>query len=284
MSAWVDGDPDGGAEIARRAREMALRCGDAQDSGHCARRARARSSCGRDPDAGRDADARGNRRGGVDRLHRATGPRAQQPRRVRRSLLRITRSRTPTSRRRSSSAPRTTRICGTSTPWPTPRATPWTGAAGRRRPISPSVSCRTHASHPGRTTRRSSCSRSCVHGAAIRGRTLRSTRQRRVGVPAEDLDVHLDLASGAGRGRLARAARRTIVDAGDRACCLRRASGRGVAAGCARLSFWRRLAGLEVEAELDADRRRMRSRSPAGGRTRPPSGSAAPSRTRLRWR
>ena len=40
MSAWIDGDPAGGAELARRAREMALRCGDAADGGHCARRAR----------------------------------------------------------------------------------------------------------------------------------------------------------------------------------------------------------------------------------------------------
>ena len=72
----------------------------------------------------------------------------------------------------------------------------------------------------------------------------------RVGVPAEDLGAQLDLASA--RAEVAWLEQRAgDLDAATEGV-LRALSGRGVAAGCARISFWRLLAGLEVEAELDA--------------------------------
>ena len=276
------GDP------ARRRRARPAGAGDGaplrrrQDGGHRARRARDDRAPAR-PRSGPRADAGGDRRGGVDRLHRATGARAQQPRRVRACSLRITRSRRPTSRRRSSSAPRTTRTSGGSTPWRTPRATLSTGAAGPRRPTSPTACCRTHASRRGRTTRRSSCSRSFGPAAAIRGRSAALDEAAAVGVPARRRRRPRRPRRGA-RPRSPGSSSAPPKSTRRPTAPLAAALERGDADGGHAPPLLAPARGPRGDADSRRTGRACALPRAASGQRPPPSGRARASRTRQRWR
>ena len=241
---WVDGDAETALELAWQAREMALRTGD--------RRTAVNSlvtigsiQLPRNPVLGRElleqAMAEGREAGYSEQVARALNNLgAPDPTRC---------SPTSTSRRRSSTASRRARTSGASTSSRSRRETLSTAGGGPRPPTSRSVSFLTRGSPHGRITRPTSCSRSYGPGVATRARTLPSTRQPAVGVPADDLGAHLDLA--AARAEVAWLEQRTdgVEAATERA--LASARGRGVADGTARTSFWRLLAGLPVDPELD---------------------------------
>ena len=102
-----------------------------------------------------------------------------------------------------------------------------------------------------------------------------------VGVPPDDVDVHLDLA--AARAEVAWLEQRP-ADV-DEATAVAARGGPGARRRRRRphaLLFWRRLAGLEATAGQPLTGR-ARSRWPAIGMRRPPSGRAPASRTRQRW-
>jgi DNA-binding CsgD family transcriptional regulator len=73
---------------------------------------------------------------------------------------------------------------------------------------------------------------------------------KRVGVPAEDVGAQLDFA-GAG-AEVAWLEQRIGDLAAATEGALSGARGRGIVPGCARILFWRLLAGLEVEGEFEA--------------------------------
>ena len=129
---------------------------------------------------------------------------------------------------------------------------PRPGSLGRGGRLRRASARRTRASRRGRTTRRSSCSRSSGHAAAIRERTLRSTTPRPSACRPTTSACTLDLA--AARAEVAWLEQRPAHRRrSDRARCSRRALARGdTGAAASACSFWRRLAGLEVDTELDA--------------------------------
>ena len=150
----------------------------------------ARSNCGR-PRAGRammfEAIAEAESSG----VHGATGPSAQQPRRLRARASHHAMADEYIPQAIEFCWP-TTRISGTSTRSPTRPGTRSTAAVSRGRRHA-GRSSRTRANRPGLIMRRSSCSPSSARAAVIPGPKPRSPR-RAVGVPADDVDVHMDLA------------------------------------------------------------------------------------------
>ena len=252
MSAWVEGDPVGGAEIARQAGRSPLRCGDARTA-VTALVGLATIELRADLDAGLDLMLEAIAEAESTGFAEQAGARAQQPRRVRPCSLRTTRSRIPTSRRRSSSAQRTTRICGTSTPWRYAARNAldrgrWAEAAD----FADRSAARTHASRPGRTTRRSSCSRSC--GTARRSgggrRTRRGAASRRPGARTSERTRRPR--GRAGRGRLARAAHSAISTRRPSGVARGRSRARRCRRGRRACSSGAGSPGLEAERRVDA--------------------------------
>ena len=281
MSAWIDGDPAGGAEIARQAREMALRCGDARTA-VTALVGLATIELRLDPDAGLalmlEAIAEAESTGFTEQHARALnnlGGFGLAP---------------PHHAFADTYLPQAIEFCAAHNEdlWHinalayAARNALDRGRWAEAADFADRVCCRTHASHPGRTTRRSSCSRSCEHGVAIRGRTLRSTRQSESASRRRTSECSSTSRARGPRSPGSSSAPPISTQATEGAAC-----GRSRPRSCGRLRTHLVLAPARRSRGRGRARchRRPcpRARRQVGGR-RPPSGSAAPFPTRLRWR
>ena len=194
MSAWIDGDPARGAGIARQAREMAIRCGDPRTA-VTALVGLATIELYRDPDAGiplmLEAIAEAESTGFTEQHARALNNLGGFGLSPRHHAIADT------------YLPQAIEFCAAHNEdlWHINALAYAARNAldrGRWEEAADYVDrlLRTRVSRPGHTTRRSSCSRSCEPGAAIRGgRSARRRRGRR--------------RAGGGRGRARRPRRGT---------------------------------------------------------------------------